>query len=148
MKITIKNGEKSSLKGKFFLYFFIILLTFSHSAKNKTIYFFPLFLTGNAKNCTGKGPLKILFFFFGLFCTRPLVLEKNEPLTFFFAKLRPKVPKNTAKRAQVSFFQKLLFFRRDHANTQLYQHSPFFLPKKTIFSANLLPKMVNKLPEG
>ena len=39
------------------------------------------------------------------------------------------MPKNTAKRAQVSFFQKLLFFRRDHANTQLYQHTPFFLPK-------------------
>ena len=60
----------------------------------------------------GETSLKKIFFSF----LHDTDHRKNLPLTFS-SEFRLKVLKNPAKRAKVSFFYKLRFFRRDHTNT-------------------------------
>ena len=118
----LPKGEKNI----FFL--FLIYFTFSFSAygKKENHLLFPQFLSPEIGKPQGRTSHKKIFFllFFRLFCTLPLlVIGKITNSLFFFPKLRLKVLENPAKRAQVSFFYKLPFFRRDHANTHTPTHT-------------------------
>ena len=66
--------------------------------------------------------MKIFFFFFFFLPTAPRNGKKNYHLPFF-PKLREKVLKNPAKRAQVSFFTNYVFsavITRTHTHTLFY----------------------------
>ena len=104
-------------------FFFIIYFTFSLSpyGKKQNHLLFPPFSSSEIEKPQGKtSHKKFFFFFFFFFFTflHPTAPRNRENYNLpFFPKFRLKMPENTAKRAQVSFFTNYLFFRRNYANT-------------------------------
>ena len=118
MKKLPKREKKNFL---FFYKLFDIFLLLLRK-KSKPLTFSALFVTGNRKTARENVPLQIFLF---LHPTAPRN-GKNYHLPFF-SKLRLKVPKTAAKRAQVSLFTNYLFsavFTRTHTPTTTHSVFP------------------------
>ena len=122
--------KKPPERRKKFFNFFIIFFTFSLSpyGKKQNHLLFPPFLSSEIEKPQAKtSHKKFSFFFFFFFFLHPTALRNWENYHLpFFSKFRLKVPLNTAKRAQVSFFTNYLFsamIMRTHTPT--HTHSVF-----------------------
>ena len=124
--------------GKDFLLFLIFFFTCSLSpyGNEQNHLLFPSFLSSETEKPQGKTSHQKYFFFFFFFFTflHPTAPRNRENYHLpFFWKFRLKVPKNAAKRAQVSFFTNYLFsavITRTHTHTHTHSVFPTHYPKK------------------
>ena len=139
----IPLGSQKFLFVQFFFFFYKFASHFltPHTAKKNTTSFFPFSHRKSQKPHVKRSPTK---FFLDFFARDRSSCSKKMYHLPFFTKLRLRVPKNPAKRAQVSFsflnyyFYAVIMQTHTHPHTLLFSCQKYLKNALNTFFHNLL----------